>query len=116
MKSKIEIIEETVAYYSEDTTRRGYEYGECLYMTEGGKKCAVGRCMNDYALGKLKGVVEAVDDLENFQVLLKPEYRGHSIRFWGALQGLHDANKNWNVFGLTSVGKVEVEELKKGWK
>lgn len=46
----VEIINETVAYYSEDTSRRGITYTgfgdlKCVYITAGGQMCAVGRCL-----------------------------------------------------------------------
>lgn len=42
MKTKLEIIEETVQYYSEDVTRRASDSsGVCEYYTFDGRMCAV---------------------------------------------------------------------------
>lgn len=104
--TKLEIIEETIKYYSEDTSRRGLSPGTldtCQYLTSNGKRCAVGRCCKD---------------LVNFKVLdvalsnLKDEYVGHSKRFWGDLQVLHDRSYHWNNEGLTNAGKNYLNDLK----
>lgn len=50
MKTKLEIIEETAAYYCEDPSRRAYNRVNmfafeptCQYITLDGRRCAVGR-------------------------------------------------------------------------
>ena len=47
-RPKLEILEETIAYYSEDPNRRSIsEDGDgCYYLhPENGNRCAVGRCL-----------------------------------------------------------------------
>lgn len=121
--TKLEILEETVAFYSEDVDRRAYTEGEgCVYNTEDGKHCAVGRCL----LPKLKelgtgfvgnfstAVSELADrrDITNLDSLLQEKYRGHNIEFWTDLQILHDSNSYWNEFGLSKEGQHYYEDLK----
>ena len=109
MKTKTEIIDETVAYYSEDPPgRRGVSlYGFCVFLTSDGKMCAVGRCM---IAPEVNGVI--VDDRERLDNRLKPEYRGHDKEFWRSLQIFHDDFWSWNEEGLTKDGFTNLERLK----
>lgn len=116
MKTKLEIIEETVAYYSEDVRRRAAKGGsDCQYYdNETGAMCAVGRCMTnpkEYA-----GVVINAEDLiaENPQVL-KAEYQGHEAEFWEDIQHLHDSHWYWSDEGITERGLRRVEQTKERW-
>src|SRR5688572_1556530 len=112
--NRLEIIEETVKYYSEDITRRAItEKGGCDYLTYEGKMCAVGRCMINpqpfYA-----GVT--ILNLESpLETLLKPEYRGHPIEFWAELQRLHDTRHYWYDQGLSNDGLFYLKKLKERW-
>lgn len=115
MKTKLEIINETVEYYSEDVSRRATnDKGRCEYYING-KMCAFGRCMinpqfkyvsDDPTLG-----IKNVDQ----DPLLKKEYRGHENEFWVDLQNLHDNQYHWDKGGLTEFGQKYVEKLKKKW-
>lgn len=94
MKTKTKIINETVAYYSEDTSRRAVALGACFYYGNGGRMCAVGRCLIDpKAIQKLikeKGYgdtdIVTLASVTDFQSSLKEEYRGHDVNFWESLQ------------------------------
>ena len=123
MKTKLEIIDETVKYYSEDVTRRAVpKEGGCYYhvFDQGmDKYCAFGRCMIDPKI--------SVDDTSGFNesqsiigvdqdLLLKEEYRGHSNRFWIEIQRLHDNDVYWGSDGLSADGLRYSEELKSLYK
>lgn len=127
-KTKKEIIDETVAFYSEDTSRRatnieligGISFPRCKYLTEDGRMCAVGRCLipdgkirnygNDYSY---EIAMCTSGQITNLEEILKPEYRGHDIGFWRDLQNFHDDNENafWNEDGITEIGLNFVESL-----
>jgi hypothetical protein len=121
-KTKLEIIDETVAFYGEDPTRRSITPKRgCRYLNETtGNMCAVGRCLT-------KGGLDFVHGYEGYGImffpdkkssndindLFKNEYKGHSIEFWDNLQTLHDRDGYWNVGkGLTKLGKEYVNSLK----
>lgn len=134
----LEILEETIAYYSEDPSRRastakpvpksGIVSGTpntCWYYTEDGRMCAVGRCLLDpekligfegdaVALrGELVATAAKADsDSTESQCFLRPQYRGHSLAFWNRLQRLHDADPNWDQNGLTEIGRIDAEEIR----
>lgn len=115
MKTKLEVIEETYKYYSEDPSRRSLsETGECLYIGDG-KRCAFSRCCNEEDEKDLQqyegmGADEPLNGLG--YDILKPEYRHEDEIFWCDLQRFHDDDKNWNKKGLTSIGIRKYDNLK----
>jgi hypothetical protein len=123
MKTKIEIIEEAANYYN-STKRSVNVFGECVYIGLSGKRCAFSRCCNEDSNGYLESVDKKVDkftykgvgSLEDFDSLLKDEYRGHSIEFWESIQMFHDSSCNWDKNGLTEYGNQELERLKRAWQ
>ena len=116
----LEIIEDTVKYYSEDTNRRARNMLNCSceYLTAQGKMCAVGRCLlpsknkglkNNFAfLANSKG--KLIKNKDNY---FKKQYRGFPESFWNDLQMLHDKGINWVKNELTKEGEKYVEMLKK---
>lgn len=116
-KSMLEILEETVQYYSEDVRQRGVEAREgCRYLIKKGNMCAVGRCMIEPTT-QMSGRVQILyvnhrvgfANLENY---LKPEYRGHPVGFWSDLQSLHDGSDYWTTTGLTKKGKDRENKIR----
>ena len=117
-----EIVDETVAFYSEDPRRRsldGSRLNLCLYNGPNGNHCAVGRCM--YSKLKNKGqdlrfndesAIAFFEKRGGEHKVLKAKYRGHEDRFWGYLQALHDDDDNWGPNGITSKGLEEAEYIK----
>lgn len=108
-KTMLEILDETVKYYSEDTSRRGFSnVGICEYLTRDGKMCGVGRCMKNPTI-KMRGAVTEMmlygytgsGRIISLEDELKPEYKGHPINFWVSIQILHDGAEHWNASGLT---------------
>lgn len=103
----VEIIDETVAYYSEDVSRRSVRYGQCLYKGPYGKRCAYARmCTDDsrFIEDRRAGWQELA--------ILKPEYYGYEDHFYEDLQGLHDSSAYWDESGLTPEGISQVQFLK----
>lgn len=134
MKTKIEIIEETIIYYSEDPGRKRAvdEDNVCVYFTntedfaKSETMCAVGRCMNpkkaqETGISMGRNVFHLDIDLREahhctLDSILKEEYRGHEIKFWRELQSLHDFFGNWNANGLSEKGLTNVNALKARWR
>lgn len=122
-KTEEEIVRETVEYYC-NNPRALSEHGDCLYLTEDGNRCAVGRCLKKpvrYFLTTKSSdplpISEhdlSVDDIINLDQYLKKEYRGHDSLFWRRLQVLHDGASYWKRVGknkkvLTDEGKQWVK-------
>lgn len=119
--SKLEIIEETVKYYSKNPLkRRGAKYSNnsqvgCVYRTVRGTKCAVGRCGNSKFNFRFEGNVfsYAQQCISNLDIHLFPRYRGHGLDFWNDIQDLHDVGDNWTDKNISEKGLKIVEFLKK---
>ena len=129
MKTKGEIIAETIAYYR--THPRASRTATCAYLLvqDGAKSyCAVGRCMNDEAKqAQLDNLHDgwcftSVDGFDfslpvssdnRVDRLLKEEYQGHSHHFWRSLQTLHDYANNWDGNELSEEGENHVDHMLK---
>lgn len=99
----LEILEETKDFYLEDPERIAYVGGEgCVYLTDDGRKCAVGRMLTPeglkFAIEEKAGGVYSLFRLvkehqettgQNFECF-KPEYQGLSKDFLCKLQEFHD--------------------------
>lgn len=109
--NKIEIIEETAAFYHSEN--RGLnEDGRYLYITGDGKMCAVGRC----ALKKQVKTIRFLEDFTKNKNFQKQKYKGHCHHFWRNLQEFHDDSRNWNEKGLTCLGEAKKLELIQKWE
>lgn len=124
--SKLDIIEETVAYYSSDVSRRsinisqwedGSERVDCVYHGDNGQRCAFSRCCKEEIdLSTYEGT-SAINVLERLgNDVLKEDYQISDMSFWRDLQMLHDRDCNWDDNGLTEKGNAYVEELKEKYK
>lgn len=132
MKTKLQIIEETVAYYGEDVTRRATEgsaySSACRYETYDGRHCAVGRCLEIIPEECIQRGPDhnpcspfANSLFINYEGLFKfkEEYAGHeSGDFWHDLQQLHDRPVFWDFVngGLSKDGEGYVKQLKEDYK
>lgn len=111
MKTKAEIVVETLNFYNKNNRGYNAEKNECTYYDEStGNKCAVGRCILDSKLenildfeknNDLNSSVKKLDEVfKGLDSLLKPEYRGHDVHFWSYLQCIHDNSYYWNEDGV----------------
>jgi hypothetical protein len=108
----VEIINETVEFYSADVTRRSVENGYCAYAGTKGRKCAYARCWRDGVwTPEYEGKGPCSPQIPVPDALVEERYRGHSPFFWSSLQRLHDV-PNWNETGLNEAGVLYVEKLK----
>ena len=118
-KTKIEIIDELVAYYSEDVTRRGIEdTGGCTYWSEEmsnsgeNKTCGVGYCLENAAEFQCITAGEDITLDTIDYAKFKKEYEKHNLEFWQDIQCLHDSSSYWNENGITRNGLDWVSHLK----
>jgi len=127
MKTKLEIIEETVEVYSK-VSKRAVQGDVCSYYLNG-NTCAVGRCCEDpqelerqsLKINSLGANAFSINmDLGGLDKWLKPKYRGHSVNFWADIQLLHDNPTYWKSTllggGLTQAGVNFVERLKREYR
>jgi hypothetical protein len=115
----VALVDETVAFYGANPRgRRATDAGNtiCFYY-DSGCCCAVGRALiNPAAMQRSypnKRIDQIDEEINNLQLLFKPEYRGYSIGIWRRLQVLHDSPMHWNESGgLTAVGQRSAEGIK----
>ena len=111
----MQLVRETLmAYIKWPTKLRGKQLGICRYITDDGRKCAVGRCMLNPREHACAATVTSLSYRYNFDDLLKPEYRGFPIQLWEELQTFHDYDGNWTNKGLSARGDRTLAELEKG--
>ena len=120
-KTKLQIIDETVEFYSKN--QRCQKDGLCVYWKGPKSQCAVGRALlHPKKYKDINGdFLEFVDETgENNQNIFKPEYRGHEAEFWNDLQFIHDTDLLWEDDSSPSIlskdGKCEVKKLKEKYK
>ena len=122
MKNKLEILEETVSFYSEDTSRRAITpRGYYMYNTGDGRHCAIGRCLipelqsqGVELKGNDCGFIELLkfNGFNKVDDILQSQYHGHNVLFLCKLRMLHDTNMYWRKSGLSVKGSAYVDELK----
>lgn len=118
MKTKTDIINETIEYYK--THKRGVNKGTCFYYRDD-VMCAVGRCMlYPERFGESSAISVIFKRSNELDGALKPEYREHDISFWRDLQLFHDYFDNWvsngNKNKLSKNGKLRYNELIERYK
>jgi len=121
--TKIEIIDETVEYYTTHPRAIEPTTGKCSYKNKNGDFCAHSRCLTDKARniiledqrnhGGCYGIIKDYGD-----EIHQEKYQGHDSGFWGEIQKLHDGKVNWTINEngkneLTQEGKETVRALKK---
>jgi hypothetical protein len=124
--TKLEIIEELFDnHFVKNPNKRGVSEFEgrpiCVYYkADTRNKCAVGMCLTTKALSHIgrehfEGDVRDLDDFfsNNLDYYMKDQYRGHSLKFWTALQDLHDSPRFWTNTGLSDEGQNRLADLKK---
>lgn len=119
----IEIVDETIKYYTKEGNSRAIEDTKCQYNSKDGDHCAIGRCLlpKYQKLGtKLKGNNEELNVLASlhgvkFDKMLQMKYRGQPKALWETLQVFHDTNPYWykKKHKLTKLGMTQIKELKK---
>lgn len=117
-QKRIEFLEETVKYYSEDINRRCVSAaGRCLYdPTKAGKEhvsegCAIGRKVSTELQIKLDDI-GGISNCDAFEILPE-ELQELGQEFLIQIQDLHDFSKNWNELGLSEKGVEMVNIIKR---
>jgi hypothetical protein len=111
----LNILEDTVNYYSEDTSRRALDkHYNCRFQTVDGKMCAVGRYLKPITdWTKIYSAYTYQDLINEYPDCMTEQ--GLPTSFWLDLQKLHDINSYWNKYigkGLTLEGDKFIEKIK----
>lgn len=129
MKTKKEIIDESVKYLEKNGRATRPSSTACAYTTQAGNKtihCLVGRCIDPEKYEKdfeghnvhsldlyVRSVMEKEDGLD---YILQDEYKGHELSFWSALQSFHDNSQNM-LFdnSISPKGEETLKRLRNAW-
>lgn len=118
--TKLEIVQETVDFYSADPKRRSYNTVDgCTFNGKEDTHCAFGRCLLPEYQEQgfyLEGNSQTISVFtkfhgKEFDDMLQEQYRGHDIEFWIRLQHLHDITENWNKSGISFEGELAVNKF-----
>lgn len=120
MKTKLEIVEETAAAYSNPSNRalreETVDAPVYAYKTEDGRMCAVGRCMlePEKFIGSVMNfhLKEGKWSINFDDSFLKEEYRGHNLVFWRDLQAFHDAPEYFDSDKISPQGESYLNKLR----
>ena len=107
-----DILKETVDYYAEDPEqfRAVADNGECVYTTNEGHHCAVGRHFRpEFQTAEFEQNADtSITSLDReLDYYLVSKSCGLSNEFWVKLQEIHDGCMNWDKDGLTDAGKCK---------
>lgn len=113
---RLEFLEDTVKYYSEDVSRRALtKEGSCKYKTEDGKKCAIGRFIieNKYNPNMdINSNMSAITLISEYEGCLPIEIIKLGGTFLCSIQTLHDNKDFWDGVGLTPKGIEYISIIK----
>ena len=123
--TRLEFLKETIEYYMEDPSRRGcnHDMAQCAYLDENGNKCAVGRMLNEYALGKYGDVgLCASDLLKDMDFDLEGHFKKEYLTLLSndddiqtlldEVQQLHDLESTWDDFNCAkdTLDRLKLED------
>lgn len=97
-------FQESLAVFHADPSKRATSDKGCLYLTEDGRKCAVGILIDPASYQKRLENNDAVFALDSGFRFLRPEYHKVDVGFWVELQNIHDLSSRWTEDGLSASG------------
>lgn len=110
---QLKVLNDTKEYYSKDTSRRAaikvYDEDTCEYLTNDGRRCALGRLVTKAKAQELARIAGGVADV--FDELPK-SVANLTEFFLFDLQNFHDNKRNWNKAGITKRGLSKYKLIK----
>lgn len=112
----IMLLRETVNTYT--SSNRATIGGSCCYLTDDGKMCAVGRCLNEKGLAAFSAYeavhggfgVCSIPSSISLSDSLQDEYKNISIVVWDRIQSLHDDDDRWCDEGISDEGREYIKK------
>tara|TARA_R100000808_G_C2122427_1_gene133437 strand:+ start:259 stop:717 length:459 start_codon:yes stop_codon:yes gene_type:complete len=125
--TKLELLQDTIRYYSENPEgKRALENvfdaeenhcgSDCVYTTENGQHCAVGRFLKkehqstEFQYNEENSIIDILDYMSPEELFVE-EVQDIPQWLWTSLQGLHDIDGNWGEKGLTQQGEERAEKI-----
>jgi hypothetical protein len=91
--TKQQIVDQVIEKYVGHPENRAKHDGDCVYLDpETGNRCALGQYSISEDLDFFLGSISIFNEKYSVNIdnCLKPNVRGHSVRFWTAVQVIHD--------------------------
>lgn len=119
-QQRLEFLEETVAFYNSKNRCSIKHFNEketCQYYIEGFPGCAIGRHVPDKNLCNnwdygFNGISISVED-EDVMKALPKRLTLLGANFLREIQCLHDKVDNWNDSGISEIGLIAVNVIKR---
>jgi len=121
---KRQFILDTLLPYKQDPSTCGFFKSSCMYLTEDGRKCAVGKHMKPGPWQDIQASVVGIDTKYGLTNVLTDEANAMNltVKEWQAIQGYHDAlngssssmvmTMNFHLENLEKVTGLKFPELK----
>jgi hypothetical protein len=113
-QTRQELLNNTIAFYSEDVTRRAYdkESEQCMYQTPDGRNCAIGRELKSPSTFGVAthSIGSGISSIELMRELPK-RLSSMGDKFLNDIQMFHDKDDYWGADGLTLSGKDRVNTI-----
>ena len=114
---RLEFLDETVAFYGEDTSRRALQNNQCMYRTDDGRKCAIGRVIPDElysrSLDRTGGVgIVTILESPKLSKRIPDNVKELGKYFLLSVQKLHDRTSSWQMGkGLSESGQKYYDDI-----
>ena len=111
MKTQKQFILDTLLPYKQDPKTCAIE-GTCLYLTEDGRKCAVGKHMKKGKWQTKVMDVNGINDVFGLDKVLKKSAlkQGFTVEQWELIQRYHDKCASYSHIGLMNLRVKKLEE------
>ena len=112
MKTRKQFILETLLPYKQDPTTCAIDGGKCEYLTEDGRKCAVGKHMKKGKWQTRFMDVNSIDRVFGIEKVLKKSAlkQGFTIEQWELIQRYHDKCASYSDIVVMNFRVEKLEE------
>lgn len=108
-KTQQELLENTINYFTSENRSIDNNSEDCTYITEDGKRCAIGIELTKPLAKKLSINNDGIEN-DDFDYLPK-RLKSMTKSFLINIQELHDGHDYWDKKGLTIQGKRAVKRI-----
>ena len=114
-KEMLKVLDDTKEFYDKNPSKRGREPNGCVFETEDGRRCAIGRYLTKKDLKNIhkEDLNGGVGPAEIRHLVTSAVFKRLPVRFWDDLQAFHDDSSHWDSNGITYYGMRRYESLKK---
>ena len=109
-QTRQELLDNTVRHFnSMNRSIKDGTLNDCMYRSEDGYGCAIGREISDDLAKKLNNV--SFGSVDNIFDKLPLRLKNLGVNFLREIQFLHDLSGHWNKDGLSNIGRENVDRI-----